>query len=79
MLMKKQPERLNVTNPRRKKAVKKVNWMITVPPFLDKELREFIQRNNSSRINFIRKSIRTLNLLTRFTFKTNATHLKNSK
>ena len=34
--------------------------MITVPPFLDKELREFIQRNNSSRINFIRKSIRIL-------------------
>jgi hypothetical protein len=35
-------------------------WLVRVPPFLDKELREFIQRNNASRINFIRKSIRIL-------------------
>jgi Arc/MetJ-type ribon-helix-helix transcriptional regulator len=43
----------------RKKNKNKV-WLIPVPKQLDKETREFVERNNSSISSFIRKSIRYL-------------------
>ena len=69
MLIHKQAERLTVINrrlkpkkakKRKRKTVKKINWLITVPPHLDRETREFVKRNNSSLSNFVKKSIRYL-------------------
>lgn len=43
-----------------RKKIKNKMWIITVPKQLDKETRQFVERNNSSFSNFVRKSIHYL-------------------